>query len=69
MLKSKHFINSSRDPTTNVDYDAEKKKRYENNLDVLKRVIQAVNCKARFTIGKTQEQLHRRIFQGRWKQR
>ena len=26
MLKAKDFINSSKDPTTNVDYDAEKKK-------------------------------------------
>ena len=42
MLKAKDFVNSYKDPTTNVDYDAEKEKRYENNLYILKCVIQAV---------------------------
>ena len=42
MLKAKGFVDSYEDPTTNVDYDAEREKRYENNLHVLKRVIQAV---------------------------
>ena len=47
MLKAKDFVNSYKDPTTNVDYDAEKEKRYENNLHVLKRVIQAVKVCAK----------------------
>ena len=42
ILKANDFINSYEDPTTNVDYDAEKEKRYENNLYILKCVIQAV---------------------------
>ena len=47
MLKAKDFVNSYEDPATNVDYDAEKEKRYENNLHVLKRVIQAVKVCAK----------------------
>ena len=47
MLKANDFINSYEDPTTNVDYDAEKEKRYENNLHVLKRVIQIVKVYAK----------------------
>ena len=47
MLKAKDFINSCEYPTTNVEYDAEKEKQYENNLHVLKRVIQAVKVCAK----------------------
>ena len=47
MLKAKDFINSYEDVTTNIDYDAEKEKRYENNVYVLKRVIQAVRVCAK----------------------
>ena len=42
MVEGVRFIKGYENPTTNVDFDKDKEERYNNNLHVLKRIVQVV---------------------------